>query len=91
MKWSLLFILATLSRYAQVKHIVVEIDGTIVQKAPERIFKEATFKEKFLNIELKGARYYFIYPGAVDLLSILNSSPNAYLPLSHFGDREVGH
>lgn len=79
MKYILLALIcmSSLSAWSQVKHIVFNVEGTIVKQIPIRNFNAFVNKKDMITVNADNkVRYYYIYPYAVTLIQYLQNNPN---------------
>ena len=66
--------LISCSLWANPKHIVFNLDGTLIQGIPAYRFNEFTNKDQMFSTNLNGqTKYFYIYPFASQLLTALHT------------------
>jgi hypothetical protein len=69
--------LISMTAWSQVKHLVFNIEGTLVQAIPARNYEAFSNKDQMIKVEVGSkTRYYYIYPNVSYLLHYLqNKNP----------------
>jgi hypothetical protein len=79
MKRFLIFLIAlifAMPLWAQVKHIVINMDGVLVKQIPARNYQAFAKKDQMISTSVNGrTAYYYVYPHAVSYLLFLQNNP----------------
>jgi hypothetical protein len=86
----LIFIGLSGSAHAFVKHVVMDLDGIIVQGGPEKNMRDFSDKSRVFEVNHDRKYFFVTYPGAREFLNKLTQSPNVIIHFTYFGDPELG-